>query len=235
MAGDINRVTIVGRLTRDPELAHLPSGTAVLQVGSRGQRSAEGRRRQLDRQAELLRRQSVWQPGRRSEQPPGQRAPRRRGRSPRLVLVGSAGRHASARRWRSSPSPCSSSTVAETLGAAAVTASASSSRPQQPPATRTSRPPLRQTTTFRSDAAARRRREARQGPAAGPQAPGPVVRPDPPEVVLLLQGQGRRDRLQEREPATPVHLGTGQDPLAAYQRRLPAASAASGSRRQART
>ncbi|TML60041.1 MAG: single-stranded DNA-binding protein [Actinobacteria bacterium] len=33
MAGDINRVTIVGRLTRDPELAHLPSGTAVLKLG----------------------------------------------------------------------------------------------------------------------------------------------------------------------------------------------------------
>ena len=30
---NINRVTIVGRLTRDPELAHLPSGTAVLKLG----------------------------------------------------------------------------------------------------------------------------------------------------------------------------------------------------------
>jgi single-strand DNA-binding protein len=33
MAGDINRVTIVGRLTRDPELRHLSSGTPVLQMG----------------------------------------------------------------------------------------------------------------------------------------------------------------------------------------------------------
>ena len=33
MAGDINRVTLVGRLTRDPELKHLPSGTAVLELG----------------------------------------------------------------------------------------------------------------------------------------------------------------------------------------------------------
>jgi single-strand DNA-binding protein len=33
MAGDINRVTIVGRLTRDPELRHLASGSAVLQLG----------------------------------------------------------------------------------------------------------------------------------------------------------------------------------------------------------
>jgi single-strand DNA-binding protein len=33
MAGDINRVTLVGRLTRDPELRHLPSGNAVLEMG----------------------------------------------------------------------------------------------------------------------------------------------------------------------------------------------------------
>ena len=33
MAGDINHVTVVGRLTREPELRHLASGTAVLQIG----------------------------------------------------------------------------------------------------------------------------------------------------------------------------------------------------------
>ena len=33
MAGDINRVTLVGRLTRDHELRHIPSGTAVLELG----------------------------------------------------------------------------------------------------------------------------------------------------------------------------------------------------------
>ncbi|MBA2741878.1 MAG: single-stranded DNA-binding protein [Actinobacteria bacterium] len=33
MAGDINRVTLVGRLTRDPELKHLPSGSPVLEMG----------------------------------------------------------------------------------------------------------------------------------------------------------------------------------------------------------
>jgi single-strand DNA-binding protein len=33
MAGDLNRVTLVGRLTRDPELKHLPSGTPVLEMG----------------------------------------------------------------------------------------------------------------------------------------------------------------------------------------------------------
>ena len=33
MAGDLNRVTLVGRLTRDPELRHLPSGSPVLEMG----------------------------------------------------------------------------------------------------------------------------------------------------------------------------------------------------------
>jgi single-strand DNA-binding protein len=33
MAGDINRVTLVGRLTRDPELRQLPSGSPVLEFG----------------------------------------------------------------------------------------------------------------------------------------------------------------------------------------------------------
>ena len=33
MAGDINTVVLVGRLTRDPELKHLPSGTPVLEMG----------------------------------------------------------------------------------------------------------------------------------------------------------------------------------------------------------
>src|SRR5439155_27244460 len=131
---------------------------------------------------------------------------------------------ASARRWRSSRNRCSSSTVAE-KAAAAVTASASSSRPLQRPATRTSARPL-QTTTCRSDGATRRRREERQGPTAGGQASRPVLRSDSPEVVLLLQGQGRRDRLQEREPVAPVHLGAGQDPLPAHHRRVLAAPAA---------
>ena len=33
MAGDINTVVLVGRLTRDPELKTLPSGTQVLELG----------------------------------------------------------------------------------------------------------------------------------------------------------------------------------------------------------
>jgi single-strand DNA-binding protein len=33
VAGDINRVMLIGRLTRDPELRQLPSGFSVLQFG----------------------------------------------------------------------------------------------------------------------------------------------------------------------------------------------------------
>jgi single-strand DNA-binding protein len=33
MAGDINHVVLVGRLTRDPELAHTSGGTPVLRLG----------------------------------------------------------------------------------------------------------------------------------------------------------------------------------------------------------
>src|SRR4051794_18350427 len=33
MAGDINHVVLVGRLTRDPELRHLPNGGGVLSLG----------------------------------------------------------------------------------------------------------------------------------------------------------------------------------------------------------
>src|SRR2546426_36667 len=52
-----------------------------------------------------------------------------------------------------------------------------------------------------------------KGRPAGAQASRTVLRPDPAEVLLLLQGQGRRDRLQERQPAAPVHLRAGQDPI----------------------
>src|SRR5207253_2304140 len=33
MAGSLNRVMLIGRLTRDPELRYTPSGTAVCQLG----------------------------------------------------------------------------------------------------------------------------------------------------------------------------------------------------------
>ena len=59
-------------------------------------------------------------------------------------------------------------------------------------------------------------------------------RTDPAQVLLLLQGQGRGDRLQELQPAAPLRVGEGQDPLAADLRRLSEASAPGRDRRQAR-
>ena len=56
----------------------------------------------------------------------------------------------------------------------------------------------------------------------------------PAEVVLLLQVEGRRDRLQEHRRASPLHLREGQDPLAPDQRRLPPPPAPGRSRGQAR-
>jgi single-strand DNA-binding protein len=39
MASDINRVILVGRLTRDPELRHIPSGTAIANFSLANNRS----------------------------------------------------------------------------------------------------------------------------------------------------------------------------------------------------
>jgi single-strand DNA-binding protein len=46
---DMNKVYLVGRLTRDPELRYLPSGTALCKLGlavSRNYRTREGERRE---------------------------------------------------------------------------------------------------------------------------------------------------------------------------------------------
>lgn len=46
---DVNKVTLVGRLTRDPELRYLPSGIAVCKMGlavSRFYKSKDGERRE---------------------------------------------------------------------------------------------------------------------------------------------------------------------------------------------
>ena len=85
MAGDINRVTLVGRLTRDPELRHPPSGT-LIGNGPRRERASAGRRRQLGRQTQLLRRQGLRKPGRDALAASRKGAPRRHRRPPRLAL-----------------------------------------------------------------------------------------------------------------------------------------------------
>jgi small subunit ribosomal protein S18 len=55
MAGNINRVVLVGNLTRDPELRHTPSGTPSARCGSRCNTRRKDESGPVDGQAELLR------------------------------------------------------------------------------------------------------------------------------------------------------------------------------------
>ena len=91
---NINRVVLVGNLTRDPELRHTPSGTAVcklrLAVNTRRKDAAD---RRVGREAELLRRHRLGQPGRELRAVPLEGPPGRRRRPPRLARVGGPGRH----------------------------------------------------------------------------------------------------------------------------------------------
>ena len=92
MAGDINRVTLVGRLTRDPELQPPAVRHARCSSSASPSTAAAGRGRAMGRQAELLRRQGVRQPGREPRPVPGKG--RRIGVDGRLDwrVVGGAGR-----------------------------------------------------------------------------------------------------------------------------------------------
>ena len=91
---NINRVVLVGNLTRDPELRHTPSGTSVCKLRLAVNTPPEGRRhRRVGREAELLRRHRLGQPGRELREVPLEGPARRGRRPPRLARVGSAGRH----------------------------------------------------------------------------------------------------------------------------------------------
>src|SRR6266536_2044485 len=56
----------------------------------------------------------------------------------------------------------------------------------------------------------------------------------PASSLLLLQGEDRRGRLQELQPAAAAHLGEGQDPLAPDHRHVPPPPEASCSGSEAR-
>ena len=92
MAGDINRVTLVGRLTRDPELKHLPSGSAVLELGL----AVNGRKQ--DASGQWVDKPNFFDVkvfGNQAEMllaAPREGAPDRRRRPARLVVMGVAGR-----------------------------------------------------------------------------------------------------------------------------------------------
>ena len=227
MAGDINRVTLVGRLTRDPELRHLPSGSPVLQLGL----AVNGRQKddaELDRQAQLLRRQGLREPGGDALAAPAKG--RRVGIDGRLDWSSWEAQDGSKRspRSRSWPSRCSSWIAAPTAASRASTSRPPTLRPTA--RLRAAPAPPRRTTTFRS----RERGSKADGTRAG-QAPPHVSLdgPDPAEELLLLPGEDRRGRLQELQPAAALHLREGQDPLAADHGRLPPPSGPDRGRCQA--
>src|SRR5581483_5457548 len=98
-----------------------------------------------------------------------------------------------------------------------IPATSSSRRAQRAPPTPTS---AAATTTSRSNGAV--------GGASGrkvigrteQEAPRPA-HGRPPQVLLLLQDEGRRDRLQERRRAPALHLRARQDPFPPHQRGVP--------------
>ena len=117
----INRVVLVGNLTRDPELKSLPSGMAVCDLGL-----AVNHRRKNQQTGEWVEepnyftRVGVRRPGRELRAVPHE-GPRGGDRRPAaLAPVGRAGRHASARQSTSWPRPCSSSARATATAAAAA-------------------------------------------------------------------------------------------------------------------
>ena len=65
------------------------------------------------------------------------------------------------------------------------------------------------------------------------QAARPRRRRRAAQELPLLQGQGRRGGLQERQPAAALHLGEGQDPQPPHHRRVPPPPAAGRGRGEA--
>ena len=148
MAANINRVVLVGNLTRDPELRHSPSGTPVcsLRVAVNTRRKDEtGQWTDKPNYFDI----TVW--GKQGENC-ASTSPRA-ARSPSTAASsGASGKRRTApsgRRSRSSP------TASSSWAGAWRARPRRTSRPV-PPAETTSRPPRRRTTTFRSRRVSRR-------------------------------------------------------------------------------
>ena len=228
---NINRVVLVGNLTRDPELRHTPSGMAVcslrLAVNTRRKDAATGEWTEKPNYFDI----TVW--GTQGENCAQYLS---KGRP-----VGVDGR-LEWREWEAQDGSKRQAVevIADTVqflgsrgdgggGAAAV-------RPRlrdRAGATPISARPPTTTSRSRKDRMAqrtdRKTDKDRQGGRKRAQ-----TGPDQAQVLLLLQGQGRGDRLQERQPAPPVHLREGQDPQPPHHRRLPAPPAPGRRRGQAR-
>ena len=228
---NINRVVLVGNLTRDPELRHTPSGTAVcklrIAVNTRQKDAATGEWGDKPNYFDV----TVWgNQGESCAQYLAKGRPGRRRRPPRLARVGGAGRH-------QAPGGRDHRRHVQFLGSRGDGEGGGDGAAAVRPAVATSHA---DTTTSRRQPARRRRhsvleRESRRHEGRDSERrkrprhwPWPAA-----EELLLLQGEDRRGRLQEHQPAPALHLREGQDPLAADHRRVPAAPGPGRGRGQA--
>ena len=225
---NINRVVLVGNLTRDPELRHTPSGTAICKlrvaVNSRQKDPATGEWGEKPNYFDVT---VCGQPGRELRPVPEQGPARRDRRPPRLARVGGQADRAEApggrdhRRQRPVPGK----------------PRGGRREPVHPLLRRRCRPErLRQGGRGRG----RRRHPLLGERTREPHATGETTPPtgldraDPEEELLLLPGEDRPGRLQELQPAPPLRVGEGEDPLSPDHRRVPAPPGSDRGGREAR-
>ena len=117
MAGSLNRVMLIGRLTRDPELRYTPSGTAVcnlaIATNRYGSDPATGERKEFADYHDVVVWNSAQPQARRDDGAiPAEGSPGLRRGAPADTLLGRRNRAVrSATRPRSTPMTCSSSTA----------------------------------------------------------------------------------------------------------------------------
>src|SRR6187401_286348 len=200
-----------------PRAAPSAVGLARPRVRARRERPPARQRRPVGRQAELLRREGLRQPSGVPLAVPPEGSSRRHRRPTRLALVGGTGRHEALEGGRRR---------------------ADRAVPRQPRRGRGLRR-RRRLHPRRRDRDARRRLpripDRRRHPVLGgrphgfedptAQAAGPRGDRGPAQELPLLQGQGCRGGLQERQPAAALRLREGQDPQPPHYRRVPPAPA----------
>ncbi len=226
MAANINRVVLVGNLTKDPELRHTRRRHARLQPRASPSTAAGGTSRASGPTSPTTSASPSSATRPRAARSTCEGPPGRDRRSPRLARVGGAGRRASARPWRSSPRASSSSAAAATVRRGRrrrqpVRAGRRGAGERRLPGRGRRRHPV-------LGEAWRERRPSRQRRRPGGPA-GAIRRRN----CFFCKEQGRGDRLQEHQPAAPLHLGEGQDPQPPHHRRVPPAPGAGRDGRQA--
>ena len=223
---NINRVVLVGNLTRDPELRHTPARHGRLQAAARGEHAPQGRAPASGRDKPNYFDVTVW--GNQGENCAQYLAKGRPvGVDGRLEWREWEAQDGSKRaggrdRRRHRPVPRQPQRGRRRGAAQYVPAGAT-----RPPTTSLGR--------------RRRRRHPVLGRSDGTETdrstrkrPAPAGAARAAQELLLLQGQGRRDRLQEHQPAPPLHLREGQDPQPPHHAaRAGATSARSRSRSSA--